>query len=183
MKTSLGGAHMDKYFNSDLVLASPELTAAVVTSVLTPELKRLEVAPDWVISYAPYGLFVAHAVASAIGTRCAYGDPAIGYETHFEIASQELVLIVADDINSGRSVVKMIEQVEILGARAAPIVFCLANLSGASRLADREIVSAVALDARRFKEEACPLCDEGSPALLPRPNWNALTRGTYSVPG
>lgn len=172
VKTSLGGAHVDKYFNSDVVLASPPLTAQIIASALLPRLSRLS--PDWVISYAPFGLFLAHAVAQAWGARCAYANPSDGYATHFPIASSESVLVVADDIYSGNSILRVIEQAELRGANVSPALFCLANMSGAEQLNGREIISAAALRAERFEAEACPMCAEGSPALLPRPNWQAL---------
>lgn len=174
VKTSLGGAHVDRYFNSDVVLASPPLTAEIVASVLVPRLSSLGASPDWVISYAPFGLFLAHAVAEALGARCAYANPSQGYVTHFQIASSESVLVVADDVYSGNSILRVIEQVERGGAKIIPALFCLANMSGSQQLGGREVISAAALTAERFEAGACPMCAAGSPALLPRPNWQAL---------
>ncbi len=178
VQTSVGGSHVDKYFNSDVVVASPGVTAQVVESVLLPELPQTMAAPSWVLSYAPFGLFLAHAVAQALNARCAYSDPAIGYATHFDIRASESVLVVADDVHSGGSVLKTIEQVERRGARVLPMIFCLANLSGARSLREREIVSAATLEPHRYTAESCPLCAAGSPALIPRPNWLTLLAST-----
>lgn len=174
VQTSLGGSHVDTYFNSDVVVASPGLTAQVVESVLVPGLSRVTKAPDWVLSYAPFGLFLAHAVAQALDARCAYSDPRSEYAIHFDIRASDSVLVVADDLHSGSSILKTIEQVERRGAQVAPTIFCLANLSGKSALGDRGIVSAAVLEPHRYPAETCPLCAEGSPALAPRPNWPTL---------
>jgi orotate phosphoribosyltransferase len=183
VQTSLGGSHVDKYFNSDIVVASPTLTTQVVESVLVPGFSQTARAPDWVLSYAPFGLFLAHAVAQALDARCAYSDPSSEYATHFDIRASESVLVIADDVHSGGSVLKTIEQVERRGARVLPMVFCLANLSGEASLGEREIVSAVTLEPRRYPAETCPLCAEGSPALTPRPNWPTLLASRLSGRG
>ncbi len=174
VRTSLDGSHVDKYFNSDVVVASPSLTTQIVKSVLVPELSKTGLAPDWVLGYSPFGLFIAHAVAQALDTQCAYSDPSGGYVTHFEIGPSESVLVIADDIHSGSSVLKTIAQVEHRGAWVIPTIFCLANMSGKRQLGRREILSAVELDAHSYSAETCPLCAEGSPALAPRSNWRAL---------
>jgi len=178
VQTSLGGSHVDKYFNSNVVVASPELTAQIVESVLVPALSRLIEAPDWVLSYAPFGLFLAHAAAQALDARCAYSDPRSEYAINFDIRASDSVLVIADDVHSGSSILKTIEQVERRGAQAAPAIFCLANLSGKSALGEREIISAVTLEPHRYQAEACPLCAEGSSALAPRPNWPLLLAST-----
>jgi orotate phosphoribosyltransferase len=175
VETSLGGAHVDKYFNSDVVLCSPDLTARIVRSALAPALAKLESVPNWVIGYAPFGLFLAYAVARAVGARCAYADPAAEYATHFDIEAAASVLVVADDVYSGQSVIKTVEAVERRGGRVASFVFCLANMSGEERLGDREIVAATALGAKRYPAEECPMCAQGSQPLLARPNWRTLT--------
>lgn len=183
VKTSLGGAHVDKYFNSDVVLASPSLTTEIIDSSLVPQLSRLGVAPDWVISYAPFGLFLVHAVAQALGARCAYANPSDDYATHFQIAPSDSVLVIADDVYSGGSILKVVERMRQSGAEVVPVLFCLANMSGAQRLDGHEIISAAALSAERFEAEACPLCAAGSSALLPRPNWHALCASARRGPG
>jgi len=178
VQTSLGGSHVDKYFNSDVVVSSPRLTTQVVESVLVPELSRAPRMPDWVLSYAPFGLFLAHAVAQALNARCAFSDPTSDYATHFDISASESVLVIADDIHSGASVLKTIEQIERRGATVSPTIFCLANLSGKSSLGERRILSAATLEPHRYSADRCPLCAEGSPALSPRPNWPTLLTQT-----
>lgn len=179
--TSSGGFHVDRYFNSDIVLASPRLTTEIVDSVLSPRVSHLERPPDWVVTYAPFGLFLAFAVAQALGARCAYVDPADGYATHFDIGESDSALIVADDIYSGTSVLRTLERVEERGAQVIPTIFCLANMAGAPCLEGNEIIPAVALDARRYPPTQCPLCAAGSEALLPRPNWSMLCRPSKTV--
>ena len=181
VKTSLAGSHVDRYFNSDAVMAWPDITAEIVRTVLVPEMRRREATPDWVIGYAPFGLFLAHAAAHALGARCAYSDPAAQYDTYFDIRPSESVLVVADDMYSGGSVTKTIKQLESREATVIPVVFCLVNLSGKAMLGAREIVSVATLSTKIYPAEACPLCKEGSPALIPRPNWDTLASPGHAM--
>ncbi len=175
VKTSLGGSHVDKYFNSDVIVARPDLTAEIVQTVLLPEMLHRNAAPDWVVGYAPFGLFLAHAAAHALKARCAYSDPAVEYDTYFDIQASESVLVVADDMYSGRSVLRTVEKLESRNAIVLPAVFCLVNLSGKTMLGPREIVSVGTLQANIYPGDACPLCEHGSTALTPRPNWSVLS--------
>jgi orotate phosphoribosyltransferase len=179
VKTSLAGAHVDKYFNSDAVLSRPELTAEIVRSILQPELLRRELTPAWIVGYAPFGLFLAHAAAHALRTRCAYSDPTAEYDTYFDIQPADPVLVVADDMYSGGSVAKTITQLQRREATVLPIVFCLVNLSGKAALGEREIVSVGAMSTNIYPAEECPLCKQGSPALTPRPNWHTLLSSSH----
>jgi orotate phosphoribosyltransferase len=147
----------------------------VIASVLVPALRDRNLAADWVVGYAPFGLFVAHAAAYTLEARCGYTDPASSYDINFDIRESETVLVVADDIHSGRSVVETIAALERRGAAALPMVFCLVNLSGSDVIASREVVAAGVLEANSYAEGECPLCAQGSAAVTPRPHWRELT--------
>jgi orotate phosphoribosyltransferase len=182
VQASLGGSHVDRYFNSDVVVASPALTSEIAESVLLPELEKASLSPDWILGYAPFGLFLAHAVAQLLDARCAYSDPSEDYATQFEIGRSDSVLVVADDLHSGRSATKTIHRAEQRGAQVEPLVFCLANLSGSSSLDERAIITAARMDPQRYQAKECPFCAHGSPALSPRPHWRTLMESTPSAP-
>jgi orotate phosphoribosyltransferase len=182
VKTSLGGSHVDKYFNSDVVVASPLLTAEIVESVLVPELRQRHLTPDWIVGYAPFGLFLAYAAADALGARCAYSDPGAEYDTYFDIRPTESVLVIADDMFSGRSVVRTIEKLEARRAKIMPTVFCLVNHSGRATLGEREILAVGTLATNIYAADACPLCSKGSSALAPRPNWDVFSAAGPRAP-
>jgi orotate phosphoribosyltransferase len=175
VKTSLQGKHLDKYFNSDRVLSRPRLVGDVVRSVLVPKLDELGWSPTWVVSYAPFGLFLAYASADILNASCGYVVPEEGYSTGFAIEPSDSVLVVADDIYSGTSIAATVDAIAQRGARVLPFVFALANLSGEANLGEQSIVAAATLPAQRYEETECPLCERGSPALLPRPNWELFS--------
>jgi orotate phosphoribosyltransferase len=174
VKTSLQGKHVDKYFNSDCILSSPPLVEEVVRSVLVPAVAECDLAPTWVVSYAPFGLFLAYACAEVLGARCGYSVPDAGFEIDFAIRRSDSVLLVADDVYSGTSVARTVEAVERKGATVIPLVFALANLSGEAHIGGRRICAAMALAAQTYPEHRCPFCERGSQAILPRPNWALL---------
>lgn len=174
VKTSLAGSHVDRYFNSDAVLSWPDITEEIVRTILQPQLAQRRLRPDWVVGYAPFGLFLAQAAARALHARCAYTDPSAKYDTYFQIQSGDSILVVADDMYTGGSVLKTISQLERRGATVLPIIFCLVNLSGKKALAEREILAAGEMAANTYRADECQMCRHGSTALTPRPNWHVL---------
>lgn len=177
VKTSMLGEHVDAYFNTDKITSKPRLLEAVAEDVLIPELAKLNVSPDWVFSYAPYGLFNAYECAKQTDSSCGYTLPSDDYKTNFPIPTRSKVLVVADDIYSGLGTLKTILTLEQMGMEVLPIVYCLANMTNSSELKDgRKIVSAVKIHTNRYHPEECPLCKAGSKAVFSRPNWDDLTK-------
>jgi orotate phosphoribosyltransferase len=177
VKTSMLGEHVNAYFNSDIVTSRPELLEQAINDILLPVIQSAKLKPDWVVSYAPYGLFIAYACARKLNAKCGYTNPNDDYKTSFRISPSEKVLVIADDIYSGAGVRKTIVTLENMNATVLPIVFCLANLSGSAELDNREITSAAYRPAQRYQADTCLFCEQGSEALLARPNWEQLTAG------
>lgn len=177
VKTSMMGEHVDAYFNTDKIVSKPRLLEAIARDVLIPELAKVNASPDWVFSYAPYGLFNAYECAKQTDSSCGYTLPSEEYITNFVIPPRSKVLVVADDIYSGSGTLKTIASLEQMGTEVLPIVYCLANMSNSSELKDgRKIVSAVKIHTNRYSASECPLCKAGSKAVSSRPNWDQLTK-------
>lgn len=175
IKTSMIGEHVDAYFNSDIITSQPAVLNEIVKTVLVPFVSQSNEKPDWIVSYAPYGLFIAYSSAEQLNTKCGYTIPQDNYKTDFKVPKTSTVLVVADDMYSGSGVAKTITTLEQMGVKVLPFVFCLANLTGSVKLGDRTIVSAVSITARRYPSDNCEFCKKGSKAVLARPNWDKVT--------
>lgn len=183
VETSMGGEHVSAYFNSDVITAYPRTLDRIVVTTLVPEMKKRYLDPDWVFTYAPFGILVASACAGRLNAqiynrrdqiRTGYVDPKNGYKTTFGIKPEETALVVSDDIYSGGGIKRTIKVLESMGVEVLPVVFTLANLSGSSNLGDREIIAGVHIEADRFKADECEMCANGSEAVNARSNWDLL---------
>ena len=106
--------------------------------------------------------------------KAGYVDPRNGYKTSFDVKSGEKAIVVADDIYSGGAVKITIKSLEDTEVEVLPLVFALANLSGLTHLGRNEIIAGASIVAERFPADQCKMCDTGSEALDPRPNWDRL---------
>ena len=174
VQTSMSGTHVDAYFNSDIVTCQPELLDQIVEDTLLPVLKFRDFKPDWIFTYAPYGILTADAIARKLGVKCGYTNPLTDNFTGFKVTDNSTVLVVSDDIYGGGGILGTIKALENIGAKVIPIVFALANLSGNTELEGREIISAIQLHCNQYGAALCPLCKHGSKALIARSNWEEL---------
>ncbi|TAK95880.1 hypothetical protein EPO05_03210 [Patescibacteria group bacterium] len=173
VQTSESGMHSDLYLNTDYVVSDVPLIENIVKNIFSKELGLRNIQPDWVISYPPFGLAIAYALARQIGAKFGYADTKT--ETcDFDIRKGDVVTVVGDDIYSGGSIKKTIKILDGLGAKVQSPIFTIGNFSGAKTLLDLEIVSAIAEKGNLYPESDCPMCKAGSKAVLPRPNWNKL---------
>ena len=69
VKTSMSGEHLSAYFNSDVVTAHTDTVDYIATTALLPELKARELEPDWVFTYAPFGMLVVAACTGRLNAR------------------------------------------------------------------------------------------------------------------
>ena len=181
--TSTSGDHVSAFFNSDIVTARTDNLDFIASAVLLPELKKRNLNPDWVFTYAPFGILVAAASAGRLNARhdfqrhrvkTGYVDPKNEYKTTFGIKPEEKALVVSDDIYLGGGIKRTIKVLEGMGVEVIPVVYTLANLSGSSHLDDREIIAGAHIDAGRTTADDCGMCANGSEALNARSNWDLL---------
>lgn len=172
--TRLSGLHVTSYFNSDMIVSRPDLLDEVVEDVLVPQIEDRGILPDWVLSYAPYGVLVAGVCARILGAQVAYTNPSANSQFSGEPEEGEEVLVVCDDLHGGGSVREVVSQAQFYGANPAPIVFTLANMSGSRILDGLDVISAVEIEKREHPKDDCPMCKAGSFALDARENWAEL---------
>lgn len=172
--TRLSGLHVASYFNSDMIVSRSNLLDEVVEDVLVPQIEDRGILPDWVLTYAPYGVLVAGACARILGTQVAYTNPAANTQLSRVPEEGDEVLVVCDDLHGGGSVREVVSQAQFYGANPAPIVFTLANMSGSRVLDGFDVVSAVEIEKGEYPKDDCPMCKAGSYALDARENWAEL---------
>lgn len=172
--TRLSGLHVASYFNSDMIVSRPDLLDDVIEDILVPQIEERGILPDWVLSYAPYGVLVAGACARILGSQVAYTNPAANNQLSREPEEGDEVLVVCDDLHGGGSVRSVITQAELYEAKPTPMVFTLANMSGSRVLDGYDVVSVVEIEKAEHPKDDCPMCRAGSYVLDARENWAEL---------
>ncbi len=172
VQTAKSKLHSDQYLNTDYIVADVELVELIVREVFVKELNSKQLKPDWIISYPPFGLPIAYALARQIGAKFGYVDTKTEL-CDFEIKSNDTVVVIGDDIYSAGSIKKTINIVNKLG-KVVPPILTIGNFSGAKLILDLEVVSAITEKGSLYEAENCPMCKSGSKAVLPRPNWKEL---------
>jgi orotate phosphoribosyltransferase len=175
VQTSESGLHSDLYLNTDLIVSDTLLVEAVVKTVFVKELQSKKITPDWIITYPPFGLAIAYALARATGAKFGYVDLEAA-TCNFDIKKDEVVIIVGDDIYSGGSLKKTINIVNHLNAKIVAPIFTIGNFSGIKELLNLEVCSVITEKGNLYAKAECPMCKAGSKAVLPRPNWNFLMK-------
>lgn len=175
VQTSESGLHSDLYLNTDEIIADILLVEDVVKNIFSKEIVVRDITPDWIITYPPFGIAIAYALARHVGARFGYVDIKAGV-CNFNIEENEKVIIVGDDIYSGGSLKKTVKAVEMRGAKIDAPIFTIGNFSGVKDVQCIEILSVISERGNLYAEKECPMCKSGSEAVLPRPNWAKLMK-------
>jgi len=175
VQTSESGLHSDLYLNTDFIISDVLLVGKIVKNIFYQELQSRKIKPDWIITYPPFGLAIAYALAKEIGAKFGYVD--INKEIcNFDIKNGDIVIVIGDDIYSGGSLKKTINIVKGMGANIESPIFTIGNFSGTKKLLDLEVFSVISEKGNLYSKEDCPMCKSGSKAVLPRPNWDKLMK-------
>jgi len=175
VQTSESGLHSDLYLNTDYVISDVLLVEKIVKNIFSKELQLRKIKPDWIITYPPFGLAIAYALARKSGAKFGYVDTKANI-CNFDIKNGDTVIVVGDDIYSGGSLKKTINIVNKMDAKVEPLIFTIGNFSGTKRLLGLEVFSVISEKGNLYPENDCPMCKSGSKAVLPRPNWNKLIK-------
>lgn len=118
---------------------------------------------DIVMSAAIGGLLAGHEVSRALRLKhiyCERKDGAMTLRRGFSIEKGARVLLVEDEVTTGSSVREMMEIVRALGGETAGIG-CIADKSGGRLHFDAPMSALITLDVHSYRENACPLCEQG----------------------
>jgi orotate phosphoribosyltransferase len=173
VQTSVSGLHSDLYLNTDYVISDVLLVEEIVKTIFLKELQLRKIKPDWIITYPPFGLAIAYALAKESGAKFGYVDIKANI-CNFDVKNGDTVIVVGDDIYSGESIKKTINIIDNMGAKIESPIFTIGNFSGTKKLLDLEVLSVISENGDLYNENDCPMCKSGSIAVLPRPNWNKL---------
>ena len=175
VQTSESGLHSDLYMNTDQIVSNVPLLESIAYEAFLPEIEKRGLTPDWIVSYPPFGLPIAYALARITNANFGYADISANI-CNFNIQQNQKVIVIADDVYSGGSIVKTIKIIEKMGAEVLEPILSLGNFSGTKSLADKSIWSVIEEKGNLYDENKCPMCQAGSIPVLPRPNWEKFKR-------
>ncbi len=168
---TLSGKVSDYYFNSDVISKQPQLLGSLCREVYLPEMQRRNISVDLVASYPPYGVAFANALAQELGVRSCFLRSLASPVFDQDVKREARVLVVADDIFSGSSLVTTIGAALARECKVAPVVFAFGNFSGRSSIEGLDIFSVINRRVELFDVSESPLVARGVKAINARENW------------
>lgn len=174
IQTSESGLHSNQYLNTDYIISDPTLVELIVKEIFTPELAKKNIKPDRIVTYPPFGLPIAYALAKSTWAKFAYIDPQTK-TCNFNIQKDDIIVLVWDDIYSGGSIKATIKIMKDIGAKITSPICTIGNFMGTQDIEGIEILSAISDTGNLYEATECPMCKTWSKAVLPRPNRKQLT--------
>ncbi|MBU1486501.1 orotate phosphoribosyltransferase [bacterium] len=160
------GLHSREYLQCAKVLQFPE-DASLLGKRLAQRFIDDQI--DVVIGPALGGVIIAYEVARGLKVRALWTerkDSKMTLRRGFEIREGERILVVEDVITTGGSVLETIEVVESHGADVVGVGTIVDRSAGQVKF-DVRMESLLSLDVKTYREEECPLCQDGIPLIKP----------------
>ena len=159
------GLHSPRYLQCALVLQHPQHAEWIGKRIA----EQIQSAVDAVVAPAIGGIIVAHETARALGVRALFTErenQSMTLRRGFRIDEGERVLVVEDVVTTGGSTKETIEAVERAGGKvigAGSVV----DRSGGNADVGVPRVALLTLTVPTYSPDACPLCQQGTPAVKP----------------
>jgi orotate phosphoribosyltransferase len=169
---TLSGKVADYYFNSEIISNNYQVLTAVCQELYLPELQRRSISIERILSYPPYGVAFANALARELGVQSSFIHSLESPNLLPDVPRGARVLVVADDIFSGASVRKVFQAAQSRECEIAPLVFSFGNFSGRSSLHGKEIFSVITRQVELFDISDSPLVARGVRAINAREHWD-----------
>ncbi|HJQ22427.1 MAG TPA: orotate phosphoribosyltransferase [Blastocatellia bacterium] len=160
------GMHSPRYLQCALVLQHPE-RAAWIGRQLAAHFNDEQITA--VVAPAIGGIIVAHEAARALGVRALFTERENGVMTlrrGFRLEPGERVLVVEDVVTTGGSTRETIDAVTRAGGAVVGAGSVVDRSGGAVDIGVRR-VALLTLDVPAYDPAACPLCEQGTPAIKP----------------
>ena len=160
------GLHSDLYLQSALVLQYPEHAERLGASLADAFRGS---GATVVLAPAIGGILVAHEVARALGVRALFSEREHGLmqlRRGFALTSGERCLVVEDVITTGGSTREVVSCVESSGGIVVGVGSLIDRSGGAASFPVKRVALAT-VAAQTWQPEACPLCEQGTPAIKP----------------
>ena len=161
----------DYYFNSEVISRNPEVLGSLCREIYLPEIQRRKLSVELVASYPPYGVAFANALAKDLGVESCLLQSLSSPTLEREVKSGTNVLVVADDIFSGSSVVRTIQAAKAQECVVAPVVFAFGNFSGNNAIEGLDIFSVINRRVELLEKSESPLVARGIRPVNARENW------------
>jgi orotate phosphoribosyltransferase len=162
------GLHSGAYLQCALVLQNPVI-AARLCGVLAGKF-RMD-APDLIIGPAMGGIVLAYELARAFNARAIFSERnekgKMVLRRGFKVSAENKVLIAEDVLTTGKSVKEVLELLREDGIIPAGIACLVDRSSKPIDFGGIKCESLIKLDVPAFKEDECPLCQEGMPIIKP----------------
>ena len=162
------GLHSGAYLQCALVLQDP-IVANRLCGVLAEKFRADE--PDIVIGPAMGGVILAYELARHLGARAMFTERDAAGEMKlrrgFRVFQANKVLIAEDVLTTGRSVKEVIALMEEEGVIPVGVASLIDRSAGRLDFGGIKYESLIKLDIPSFREEECPLCQEGMPIDKP----------------
>jgi hypothetical protein len=95
---SLSDKHSNFYFNSDYLVANGALVKELCKTLFEDVIRKYRIAPDWIVTYPPFGLNIGFSLAELFGSKLAYIKSLEENEIQFDLRAGETALFCADDL-------------------------------------------------------------------------------------
>jgi orotate phosphoribosyltransferase len=160
------GLHSPGYLQCALVLQHPR-EAETLGAALGNLVRELGV--QTVLSPALGGIVIGQEVGRALGVRAIFAERQDGTLTlrrGFTLEPGEKVLVVEDVVTTGGSTR---ETMDVARAAGATVVGACAivDRSGGKQGLDVPFLALLPMDVKAYKEDQCPLCQQGLPVVKP----------------
>jgi orotate phosphoribosyltransferase len=167
----LSDKHSDFYINSDCLTINPAFTREACSSLYEILKEHLQIKPDWILTYPPFGSHIGFCLAELLGCKFSYIKSLQEPEIYFDLKENETVLLCADDFTSGTCIKKIKEAALRKKVKIIDLIAVIANLSNSSTFQNMQIISLMNKEINIWDADDCPLCKNGSLALKARDNW------------
>lgn len=160
------GLHSPRYLQCALVLQHPQ-HAEWVGRAMAAHFKNEKISA--VVAPAIGGIIVAHEAARALGARALFTEreaDQMKLRRGFRLGEGERVLVVEDVVTTGGSTRETIEAVTRAGGEVIGAGSMVDRSGGAVDVGARR-VALLTLDVPAYEPSACPLCEQGTPAIKP----------------
>ena len=160
------GLHSPGYMQCALVLQHPA-HAEACGAAIAERVRGLGI--QTVLSPALGGIVIGQEVGRALGVRAIFAERQDGTLTlrrGFTLEPGEKVLVVEDVVTTGGSTR---ETMDVARAAGATVVGACAivDRSGGKQGLDVPFHALLPMDVKAYKEDACPLCQQGLPVVKP----------------
>jgi orotate phosphoribosyltransferase len=160
------GLHSPRYLQCALVLQHPQ-HAQWLGEQIAAHFKNEPISA--VVAPAIGGIIVAHEVARALGVRALFTEREnnlMTFRRGFNLQADEPVLVVEDVVTTGGSTRDTIEAVNRAGGKVIAAASIIDRSGGAADVGVRR-VALHTLEVPAYQPDACPLCEQGTPAVKP----------------